>query len=165
MSITKKKIKSTSVNEQTGEIHQTITTQTDFVYRRPIHGYKGTYMKRLSEIVHLSKTAQRLFFALTENVNEYNRVVAKWNGLIPDNASNISKAKKELLEQDFIAKIGKAYVLNPFVVLPRYQTQSPQTQTEVQLIYNRYVHDLNDWYEGIDEDASELYDVKLSDNL
>ena len=46
MSITKRKIKSTSVNQQTGEVHETLTTHTEHMYRRPVNGYKGVYMKK-----------------------------------------------------------------------------------------------------------------------
>lgn len=159
MSITKSKIKSTSVNSVTGEVHETMTTQTYHNYRRPVNGYNGVYMKKLSDIINISKPAQRLFFEVSRNVNDYNKLVAKWNTLSSENAANISKAKKELVDQGFIAKIGKSWVLNPFVVLPKYQTQSPEVQSEVQSIYRRYVENMNDWYEGIDEDAQELYGV------
>lgn len=159
MSIVKRKIKSTSVNEQTGEVHETMPTQTEHVYRRPTNGYKGAYMKRVRDIIDRSKAAQRLFFALLDNVNDYNRVNIQWNKITDDTESVISKAKKELQEHNFIAKIGKAWVLNPFIVLPRYQTKSPEIQTEVQQIYRRYVENMNDYYEGIDNDAHELYDI------
>lgn len=157
MSITKRKIKSQSTNKDTGEVHETITTQTEYIYRRPVNGYKGTYMNTLLSIVERSKMAGRLFRVLVHNVNDYNRVEVKWSSLTDDDASNISKAKKELADHDFIAKIGKAWVLNPFMVLPRYQRDCPQAQAEVQQIWRRYVESMNDWYDGIDEDAKELY--------
>jgi len=160
MSITKRNIKSTSINTTTGEIHETITTHTDYNYRRAINGYKGTYMVKLAEIIEVSKSSQRLFFAIVQDVNDFNRVQAKWSALIAEPATTISKAKKELEEAGFIAKIGKAWVLNPFVVLPRYQAKAPENQSAVQQIYRRYVEDMNDWYDGIDEDAKELYGVK-----
>lgn len=160
MSITKRKIKGQSVNQNTGEVHEVLQTQTTYYYQRAVNGYSGAYMKKMSDIVELGKPAQRLFFAVVHNVNDYNRVEVMWNTLSNENASNISKAKKELVEHEFIAKIGKAWVLNPFVVLARYQTQAPQVQGEVQQIWRRYVEDMNDWYDGIDEDAHELYGVK-----
>jgi hypothetical protein len=157
MSITKRKIKSTSVNQQTGEVHETLTTQTDHIYRRPTNGYKGVYMKKMSDIVELTKPAQKLFFAIVHNVDDYNKVTAKWNTLSEAESSNLSRYKKELVTHGFLAKIGKSWVLNPFVVLPRYQTQAPELQSAVQMMYRRYVEDMNDWYEGIDEDKEELY--------
>lgn len=157
MSITKRKIKSTSVNVQTGEIHETLTTQTEHMYRRPVNGYKGTYMKKMSDIVELSKPAQRLFFAVVQNVDDYNKIVAKWNKMSNEESSNLSRYKKELVTHEFIAKLGKSWVLNPFVVLPRYQTQAPELQNAIQMIYRRYVENMNDFYEGIDEDKEELY--------
>lgn len=157
MSINKRKIKSTSINNQTGEIHETVTVQTEHVYRRPVNGYKGVYMKKLSDIVELSKSAQRLFFALVHNVDDYNKIMVKWKETLNESDATISRAKKELVTQGFIAKIGKSWVLNPFVVLPRYQTQAPELQNAVQMIYRRYVENMNDWYEGIDEDMEELY--------
>ena len=89
-------------------------------------------MKRLADIVDLSKSAQRLFFALVRNVDDYNKVIAKWKDLLAESEVNISKAKKELEDHQFIAKIGKSYVLNPFVVLSKYQTQAPENQGAVQ---------------------------------
>ncbi len=157
MSVTKSKIKSTSINEQTGEVHETLTTQTQYNYRRPINGYKGVYMKKMSDIVELSKSAQKLFFTVVHNVDDYNKIVCKWNQMSSEESSNLSRYKKELEKHDFIAKIGKSWVLNPFVVLPRYQTQSPEIQNEVQQMWRRYVEDMNDWYEGIDEDKLEIY--------
>ena len=157
MKVTKRKIKAQSTNGTTGEIHEAVYTQTDHVYRRPVNGYKGAYMKRLVDIVELSKPAQRLFFALVHNVDDYNKVIAKWNKMSSEESSNLSRYKKELETGGFIAKIGKSYVLNPFVVLPKYQTQSPEIQNEVQMIYRRYVENMNDWYEGIDEDVEEIY--------
>ena len=158
MSIVKKKIKHTSKNENTGEVHEILTTQIEYVYRKPISGYKGVYMKRLSEIVELSKNSQRLFFAVVSNVDDYNRLKTKWNTLLPDcDSSNLSKSKKELIEKDYIAKIGKCYVLNPFVMLPRYQASAPEMQNAIQMIYNRYVHNMNDWYEDIDNDMNILF--------
>lgn len=115
-------------------------------------------MKRLSEIVELSKNSQRLFFAVVSNVDDYNRLKTKWNTLLPDcDSSNLSKSKKELVEKDYIAKIGKSYVLNPFVMLPRYQASAPEMQNAIQMIYNRYVHNMNDWYEDIDNDMNILF--------
>lgn len=158
MSIVKKKIKHMSKNEDTGEVHEILTTQTEYVYRRPISGYKGVYMKRLSEIVELSKNSQRLFFAIVSNVDDYNRLKTKWNTLLPDiDSSAISKSKKELIEKDYVAKIGKCYVLNPFVTLPRYQTNAPEMQNAIQMIYNRYVHNMNDLYEDIDYDMERIF--------
>lgn len=158
MSIVKKKIKHMSKNEDTGEVHEILTTQTEYVYRRPTSGYKGVYMKRLSEIVELSKNSQRLFFAIVNNVDDYNRLKTKWNTLLPDcDSSAISKSKKELIEKDYVAKIGKYYVLNPFVTLPRYQTNAPEMQNAIQMIYNRYVHNMNDWYEDIDYDMERIF--------
>lgn len=159
MSITKRKIKSVSVNSQTGEMHETLTTQTQYNYRRPVNGYKGAYMESVLSIIERSKTAGRLFRAIVKNVDEYNIIVCKWNSLIPEDATNISKAKKELVEHGFIAKIGKSWVLNPFMVLPKYQTQAPENQSAVQQIWKRYVENMNDWYDGIDEDAKEIYGV------
>lgn len=158
MSIVKKKIKHMSKNENTGEVHEILTTQTEYVYRRPISGYKGIYMKRLSEIVELSKNSQRLFFAIVSNVDDYNRLKTKWNTLLSDcDSSAISKSKKELIEKDYVSKIGKYYVLNPFVTLPRYQTNAPEMQNAIQMIYNRYVHNMNDWYEDIDYDMERIF--------
>lgn len=157
MSITKRKIKSTSVNQKTGEVHETVTVQTEHLYRRPVNGYKGAYMKKLSDIVDLSKSSQRLFFSLVHNVDDYNKIIIKWKETLSESDAVISRAKKELVEQGFIAKIGKSWVLNPFVVLPRYQTQAPELQNAVQLMYNRYVYNMNDFYEGIDEDVKEIY--------
>lgn len=159
MRLAKRKVKSTSVNGITGEVHETLTTQNDHIYRRPVNGYKGAYMKKMSDIVDISKSAQRLFFAIVHDVDDYNKVMSKWNKISTESTVNISKAKKELEENEFIAKIGKSWVLNPFVVLPRYQTQAPELQNAVQQIYRRYVEDMNDWYEGIDVDAQELYGV------
>lgn len=155
--IAKKKIKSESVNQITGEMHETLTTHTEYRYKRPNSGYKGVYMKRLADIVEVSKPAQRLFFAIVHNVDDYNKVITKWNKISDDNASNISKCKKELIDNNFLAKIHKSYVLNPFVALPRYQTNAPENQSAVQQIYNRYVENMNDWYEDIDRDAMDLY--------
>lgn len=157
MKVVKKKIKVESVNKFTGEVHKTIATQVEHVYRRPLSGYKGVYMKRLADIVDLTKPAQRLLFSLIDNVDDYNRLKVKWNCLVEDDAGNISRAKKELMEKDFVAKIYSCYVLNPFVVLPRYQTQAPEYQGEIQQIYERYIHDIDTWYDGIDEDAEKLY--------
>jgi len=163
MSIAKRKVKVTSHNEYTGEVHTIMADQTTYNYKRPDNGYTGAYMKRMSEIVELSKPAQRLFFQTVQNVNEYNRVANKWNKISPEATATISRAKKELEEHQFLAKIGKAWVLNPYVLLPKYQTQAPQVQNEVQQIWRRYVEDMNDWYEGIDDDAAELYGVELNE--
>ena len=157
MNVAKKKIKVQSHNTETGEMHETLVTQIEHVYRRPLNGYKGAYMKKLSEIVEVSKSAQRLFFAIVQNVNDYNKLITKWNTLSEEDAGNISKAKKELVENGFIAKIGKSWVLNPYVVLPRYQTKAPEYQGEIQQIWTRYNENLSEWYEGIDVDAQELY--------
>ena len=161
MGIAKRKIKAHSFNSITGEIHDAVYTQTELIYKRPINGYIGAYMKRLADIVDLSKSAQRLFFALVRNVDDYNKVIAKWKDLLAESEVNISKAKKELEEHQFIAKIGKSYVLNPFVVLSKYQTQAPENQGAVQAIWRRYVEDMNDWYDEIDDDAKELYGVAV----
>ena len=161
MGITKRKIKAQSINSATGEIHEAVFTQTEHIYKRPVNGYIGAYMKRLADIVELSKSAQRLFFALVHNVDDYNKIVVKWKDLLEESNVNISKAKKELEEHKFIARIGKAYVLNPFVVLSKYQTQAPENQSAVQMIWRRYVEDMNDWYEEIDTDAKELYGITV----
>jgi hypothetical protein len=161
MSITKRKIKAQSINNVTGEIHEAVYTQTEHIYKRPVNGYIGAYMKRLADIVDVSKSAQRLFFALVHKVDDYNKVIAKWKDLLDESDANISKAKKELEEHKFIARIGKSYVLNPFVVLSKYQTQAPENQGAVQMIWRRYVEDMNDWYEDIDDDAKELYGVAI----
>ena len=165
MGIAKRKIKSTSVNQTTGEVHETLTIHTEHLYQRPVNGYKGAYMKKMSDIVELSKSAQRLFFAIVHNVNDYNKVISKWNQISDEPTANISKAKKELEKHEFLAKIGTSWVLNPFVVLPKYQTQAPELQNAVQMIYRRYVENMNTWYEGIDEDAKELYGVKTAKEL
>lgn len=147
-------------NENTGEVgSMTIATYEDINRRYPMNGHKQAYFGTLEQIVDLSKTAQKLFFALVRNVDEWNRVIGKWKDLTSEPANYVSKAKKELEEAEFIAKIGKVWVLNPYIALPKYQKNYPNSQYEVQRIWTLYIEDADAYYEGIHEDAKELYQV------
>jgi hypothetical protein len=116
------------------------------------------YMAKIEDLIELSKSAQRLFFALTRNVDEHNRILGKWNTFTEDPADNISKAKKELQQAEFIGKIGKYWVLNPYVVLPKYQRPPDQdSQYEVQKIWTRELEDANAYYDGIEQDKINLF--------
>lgn len=152
----------TTYSEITGEVGNTIIALSDYTDRKyPNKGYNSMYVNKLEGLMDLSKTAQRLFFAIIKNVDEWNRIIGRWKDFTDDPVPNISKAKKELMEAGFIAKLGKAWVLNPYIVLPRYQKNYMNSQYEVQQIWTRYVEDMNAYYDGIDDDAEELYNVKL----
>lgn len=148
------------VNHNTGEVGSLGICITDNTDRRyPMQGHSQVYCTKLENIIELSKNAQKLFFALTHKVDESNIIIGKWKDFIDAPANRISTAKKELIEQGFVAKLGKVMVLNPYVVLPKYQKQNPNSQYEIQRIWTRYLEDANAYYDGIDNDAHILYGV------
>lgn len=147
-------------NPNTGEVSSQVINTTEFYTNKPNKGYQGIYMRELKQIVELGKSSQRLFFALVENVDQYNRIIGKWSTFTEDPPNYISKAKKELEEAGFIAKIGKAWVLNPYIVLPKYMNNLAENQYQTQKIWSLYVEDMNVHYEGIAQDAKELFEVK-----
>lgn len=149
-----------SVNQNTGEVTSQVISVTDYYPNRPNNGYQGIYMKQLKDIVLLNKVAQRLFFAIIEHVDQYNRIIGKWSTFTDDAPNYISIAKKELTEAGFIDKIGTVWVLNPYVVLPKYMNNMAENQYQTQQIWSRYIENMNVWYEHIDKDAQELFGVK-----
>ncbi len=162
----KKKLKRFDmINQNTGEVGSMAVTIAEDINRRyPMNGHKQVYVTQLENLTEVSKTAQRLFFALIKNVDEWNRIVGKWKDFIDAPANHISTAKKELDEAGFISKLGKCWVLNPYVALPKYQKNYPNSQYEAQRIWTRYLEDANAYYDGIDADAIELYGVSKYDS-
>jgi hypothetical protein len=149
-----------TTNPITGEVGRHEQRQTELNLKYPKNGYKGTYMQDLSKIIDLTKGAQRLFFALIDNVDDHNIIIGKWSTFVEERPDNISKAKKELDEAGFIAKIGKVWVLNPFIVLPK-RAKNTENQYQTQQIWTRYIEDTDAYYDGIDQDANQLFGVNL----
>jgi hypothetical protein len=159
----KKRLKKVeTINESTGEVGSYVMNTIDYQPKYPQTGYQGAYMKSLRDIVDFSKSAQRLFFAIADNTDCHNIIIGKWSTFTEDPPANISKAKRELEEHGFIGKIGKVWVLNPYIVLPKRSNAFNENQYASQRIWTRYMEDANAWYDGIDEDAKDLYGVEIN---
>lgn len=157
------KIKAKAVittNMNTGEVTEQYQETYDIQKRHPQKGYKGIYMKELAQIIEVSKSAQKLFFALINYVDENNTIVGKWSSFTDMRPDTVSKAKKELDNAGFIGKIGKVWVLNPYVVLPKHDKYT-SSQYNIQRIWTRYMEDANAYYPEIDQDAHDIYGVEL----
>lgn len=137
------------MNSETGEVKKILIENrhiSNGMFPKNSKYKRTVYMDDLSKIVELNKTEQLMFFAILENVNEFNIVVSKWKDIAKDitsDQSRISKTVKVLKDKNFISKIESKYMVNPFIVLPKQKQSETNKNWLLQQIWNLYNNDLN----------------------
>ena len=129
--------------------------------RHPINSKskRTVYMDQFERILELTKTQQILLFELLKNVNEYNILTKSFKEVgskITSDDSRLSKEVKALKDTNFIAKIEKVWMINPYYVLPSYNSSEPEKYWKLQQIWNLYNEDCNVTWETMNSDIEEI---------
>ena len=116
-------------------------------------------MDKFEKILELTKTQQTLLFEILKNVDRYNIITKTFKDIavnITNDDSRLSKEVKALKDHDFISKIEKVYMLNPFYVLPCYEKEVPEKYWKLQQIWNLYNVNKDTYWETMDSDIEEI---------
>ena len=141
--------KANIIQSETGEIKAIEVENTiSQVSMFPVNSKDRTmiYMNDFTRIIELNKTEQLMFFAILQNCDGYNIVKSSWKDIAKDitsDQSRISKTIKQLKDLNFIAKIEGKYMVNPFIVLPRYDRNERESQWLCQQVWKLYTEDMN----------------------
>lgn len=141
--------KANIIQSETGEI-QSIQVENNIsqVSMFPVNSKDRTmiYMNDFTRITELNKTEQLMFFAILQNCDGYNIVKASWKDIAKDitsDQSRISKTIKQLKDLNFIAKVESKHMVNPFIVLPKYDKNERESQWLCQQVWKLYTEDMN----------------------
>lgn len=156
------KAESQFINQVTGEVFGLETSIKANEFKRNeirSKNKRNVYMDQFEKILELSKTQQTLLFELLKNVDDYNILIKSFKDVaikITTDDSRLSKEVKALKETGFISKIEKAWMINPFYVLPQYNPKEPEKYFKLQQIWKLYNDDCNVYWDGMENDIEEI---------
>lgn len=156
------KTKGEFTNKDTGEVFGIEMTNVAKAFvRHPINSKskRTVYMDQFERILELTKTQQILLFELLKNVDDYNILTKSFKEVgakITSDDSRLSKEVKALKDTEFISKIEKVWMINPFYVLPSYSNSEPEKYWKLQQIWKLYNEDCNITWENMDYDIEEI---------